>query len=151
MSFGGNMEDRPPMEVGASKNDFDMMHVINWKLAEQVIKDGKFEMINGMRVIRLDVAAAEGVLHFVPEPKSPHGVDVSPDGNYLCVGGKLDPHVTIFGFDKILAAIRTQLKPGRYPASTLYGDGHVAERFVQQIESLVPYVQKHLAYAQQPN
>ena len=53
--------------------------------------------------------------------------------------------------DKILAAIRTQLKHGRYPASTLYGDGHVAERFVQQIESLVPYVQKHLAYAQQPN
>lgn len=108
MSFGGNMEDRPPMEVGASKNDFDMMHVINWKLAEQVIKDGKFEMINGMRVIRLDVAAAEGVLHFVPEPKSPHGVDVSPDGNYLCVGGKLDPHVTIFGFDKILAAIESK-------------------------------------------
>ena len=105
MAFGGNMENRQPMEVGASKNDFDMLHVINWKLAEKLVNEGKFELINGMRVIRLDVAAAEGVLHFIPEPKSPHGVDVAPNGNYISVGGKLDPHVTVYGFDKIVAAI----------------------------------------------
>ncbi len=108
MSFGGNLENRPPMEVGASMNDFDLMHVINWKLAEKLVGEGKFKMINGMRVISLEVAVAEGVLHLIPEPKSPHGVDVAPNGNYLSVGGKLDPHVTIYGFDKILAAIENK-------------------------------------------
>ncbi|MBA4180208.1 MAG: cytochrome C [Anaerolinea sp.] len=105
MAVGGNAEGGVPIEVGASKNDFDMMHVINWKKAEEVIKAGKSRTINGIKVIPLDVAAAEGVLHLIPEPKSPHGVDVAPNGNYLCVGGKLDPHVTIYGFDKIKAAI----------------------------------------------
>jgi nitrous-oxide reductase len=105
MATGGNAEGGQPIEVGASKNDFDMMHVINWKKAEEVVKAGKTKTINGMRVIPLDVAASEGVLYLIPEPKSPHGVDVAPNGNYISVGGKLDPHVTIYGFDKIKKAI----------------------------------------------
>ena len=105
MAIGGNAEGGQPLEVGASKNDFDMMHVIDWKKAETVVKAGKTKTINGMKVITLDVAASEGVLHLIPEPKSPHGVDVAPNGNYITVGGKLDPHVTIYGFDKIKAAI----------------------------------------------
>lgn len=130
MSFGGNMEGRPPIEVGASKNDFDMMHVINWKKAEQLVKDGKFKIINGMKVISLEVAAAEGVLYFIPEPKSPHGVDVAPNGNYICVGGKLDPHVTIYAFDKILAAIESKdyEKIDEYGVPVLKFDSVVAGR-----------------------
>jgi UDP-hydrolysing UDP-N-acetyl-D-glucosamine 2-epimerase len=46
----------------------------------------------------------------------------------------------------ILSALRDQLGHGRYAPSTLYGDGHVAERIAAAAESLVPYVQKHLAY-----
>lgn len=130
MSFGGNLEGRPPIEVGASKNDFDMMHVINWKKAEQLVKDGKFKIINGMRVISLEVAAAEGVLYFIPEPKSPHGVDVAPNGNYICVGGKLDPHVTIYAFEKILAAIESKdyEKIDEYGVPVLKFDSVVAGR-----------------------
>ncbi|MFN8559481.1 MAG: Sec-dependent nitrous-oxide reductase [Dehalococcoidia bacterium] len=105
MAIGGNAEGRQPIEVGASKNDFDMMHVINWKKAEEVVRAGKTRTINGMKVIPLDVAASEGVLHLIPEPKSPHGVDVAPDGNYISVGGKLDPHVTVYSFEKIKKAI----------------------------------------------
>lgn len=105
MAVGGNAEGGQPLEVGASKNDFDMMHVINWKKAEEVVKAGKTRTINGMKVIPLDVAAAEGVLYLIPEPKSPHGVDVAPNGNYLSVGGKLDPHVTVYSFEKIKAAV----------------------------------------------
>jgi len=102
---GGVNFERPPLEVGASEFDFDFMHVINWQKAEEVIAAGNFEVINGIRVISLETAVAEGLIHLIPEPKSPHGVDVSPDGNYLSVSGKLDPNVTIYGFDKILAAI----------------------------------------------
>jgi UDP-N-acetylglucosamine 2-epimerase len=46
----------------------------------------------------------------------------------------------------ILSALRDQLGHGRYAPSTLYGDGHVAERIAAAAESLVPYVPKHLAY-----
>jgi nitrous-oxide reductase len=45
------------------------------------------------------------LLYFTPEPKSPHGSDVTPGGEYIVVGGKLDPHVTIYSFDKIQKAI----------------------------------------------
>jgi UDP-hydrolysing UDP-N-acetyl-D-glucosamine 2-epimerase len=49
--------------------------------------------------------------------------------------------------EAIAAVIRKQLAVGRYPAGTLYGDGTVAQRFVAKLETIVPYVQKHLAYA----
>jgi nitrous-oxide reductase len=61
-----------------------------------------------MRIIPLDVAAAEGVLYLIPEPKSPHGIDVDPSGRYLVVGGKLDPHVTIYDFEKVKAAAEAE-------------------------------------------
>lgn len=94
-----------PLEAGASANNFDYLHVINWKAAEQVVADGKYDEIDGMRVIRMDTAVDEGLLHLIPEPKSPHGIDVNPTGKYLVVSGKLDPHVTIFDFEKVQTAI----------------------------------------------
>jgi len=105
MATGGTAYGKPPLEAGASAKDFDFLHIINWKKAEEVVAAGKFEMLNGMRVVRLPVAIEEGILFLAPEPRSPHGVDVAPNGNYITVSGKLDPHVTIYGMDKILAAI----------------------------------------------
>jgi nitrous-oxide reductase len=108
MATGGNLEGGQPMEAGASQNNFDFLHAINWKKAEELIAAGNFEERNGMRIIPLDVAAAEGVLYLIPEPKSPHGIDVDPSGRYLVVGGKLDPHVTIYDFEKVLAAVEAE-------------------------------------------
>ena len=102
-AYGGNLEGRPPLESGASQNDMDYLHVINWKKAEELVKAGKTRQIAGFPVIPLEVAAAEGVLAFVPEPKSPHGCDVTPDGRFVVVGGKLDTHATVFSFEKIKA------------------------------------------------
>ncbi len=56
----------------------------------------------------LETLTEEGVLNFVPEPKSPHGVDVTPDGNFLVISGKLDPHVTVYNFTKIKEAIENE-------------------------------------------
>jgi len=130
LAAGGNMQGQPAIEVGASKGDFDYLHIINWKKAEQLVAQGKTRTINGMRVIPLDVAAAEGVLFLAPEPRSPHGVDVAPNGNYLVVGGKLDPHVTIYGFDKIQAAIAAKdfEKTDPYGIPVLRFDSVVAGR-----------------------
>ncbi|HET9477278.1 MAG TPA: Sec-dependent nitrous-oxide reductase [Dehalococcoidia bacterium] len=104
MATGGDFEGGQPLEAGASQNNFDFLHAINWKKAEEVIAAGNFEERNGMRIISLATAAEEGVLYLIPEPKSPHGIDVDPSGRYLVVGGKLDPHVTIYDFEKVKAA-----------------------------------------------
>ena len=115
-AFGGDMEGKPPLEQGASQNDYDYLHVFNWKKAAEVAQeDGKYKMVNGMRVIPLKVATQEGILFFVPEPKSPHGVDVTPDGKYICVSGKLDTHETVYSFRKIKAAIDAKKFEGRDP------------------------------------
>ncbi len=106
MATGGIESGNPPFEAGTTKNDTDYLHVFNWKKAEEVFKAGKAEKINGIGVIRLKTAVDENILWFIPEPKSPHGADVTPGGEYVVVGGKLDPHVTIYSFEKIQAAIK---------------------------------------------
>ncbi|MDP3704177.1 MAG: Sec-dependent nitrous-oxide reductase [Candidatus Omnitrophota bacterium] len=105
MATGGIEQGNPPFEAGASERDMDYLHIINWKQAEQVVAAGKAERINDFAVIRLPVAIAEGLLYFAPEPKSPHGVDVCPEGSHIVVGGKLDPHVTIYNINQIKQAV----------------------------------------------
>lgn len=48
--------------------------------------------------------------------------------------------------DAIERSIRAQLANGRYPPSTLYGDGTVAERIAHALHRLEPYTQKRLSY-----
>jgi nitrous-oxide reductase len=105
MSTGGIQQGQPPVEAGASMRDMDYLTVINWQKAAEVVAAGKAEDLFGMKMIRMGTAVAEGLLYQVPEPKSPHGVDVTPDGKYLVVAGKLDPHVTVYSFQKIQDAI----------------------------------------------
>ncbi len=143
MATGGVESGNPPFEAGTTKNDTDYLHIIDWKKAEQVIAAGKAKKLNGITVIPLEVSTKEGVLFFSPEPKSPHGCDVTPGGEYIVVGGKLDPHVTIYSIDKIKAAIaaggtstdefgvpviklddakETQVELGLGPLHTVYDD-----------------------------
>lgn len=105
MATGRVAEGDEPIEVGASQRDFDYLHIIDWKKAAEVAAAGKVEERNGVRVITLETAIAEGILYFAPEPRSPHGVDVSPDGNYIVVGGKLDPNATVYDIELIKQAI----------------------------------------------
>ena len=105
MATGGVEKGNPPFEAGASKRDMDYLHIIDWRKAEAAFKAGKVKQINGFPVIMLDTSVAEGILHFAPEPKSPHGVDVTPNGQYMVVAGKLDPHVTVYSIEKVKAAI----------------------------------------------
>lgn len=105
MAVGGIMNGQPPVEAGASMRDMDYLSVINWQKAADYVAGGGGEDVKGMKMIRIADAAAQGILYQIPEPKSPHGVDVTPDGKYIVVAGKLDPHVTIYSFAKIQAAI----------------------------------------------
>ena len=88
------------------------MHIVNWKKAEELVQQGKYKIINGHKVIPIDVAVANNILFLIPEPKSPHGVDVSPDGKYIVVAGKLDSHAWVFSWDKITKAIANKTFEG---------------------------------------
>jgi nitrous-oxide reductase len=104
-SWGGIAEGNPPLESGASQNDMDYLHLIPWRKAEAVAKAGKTVTIAGMPTIALQTAIDEGLLYFVGEPKSPHGVDVTPDGAEIVVGGKLDTHATVYSFARMMALV----------------------------------------------
>lgn len=146
LATGGVEKGNPPFEAGTTKNDTDYLHIFNWKKAEEVFKTGKAQKVNGIALISLKTAIAEKILFFTPEPKSPHGADVTPGGEYIVVGGKLDPHVTIYSFEKIKKAAEkgglktdvygvpvipldaskeTQVELGLGPLHTVYGpDGY---------------------------
>lgn len=110
---GGIELGRPPFEAGCSAKDTDYLHVINWKKAAELVKAGKAKKINGHNVLPIDVAVKEGVLFLIPEPKSPHGCDVSPDGKFIIVSGKLDTHTMVYSFEKIQAAIKANNFEGK--------------------------------------
>lgn len=114
---GGIERGRPPFEAGCSAKDTDYLHVVNWKKAAALVAAGKAKKVNGFPVLMMDVTAAEGVVFLVPEPKSPHGVDVTPDGKYITVSGKLDTHTWVYSFEKIQAAIAAK----KFAATDPYG------------------------------
>lgn len=112
------------LEVNASQNDKDFIAAINWKKAEEYIKAGKFRTLParyahnfydekthtartewGKEVRILDPAELPGLVYFLPTPKSPHGCDVDPSGEYIVASGKLSADVTVHSFSKMIKAI----------------------------------------------
>jgi len=112
---GGIEKGRPPFEAGCSQKDTDFFHMVNWKKAAELVKAGKAKMINNHPVIMMETAIKEGILFLVPEPKSPHGMDVSPDGKFMIVAGKLDSHTYVFSFEKMMALIKNKDFAGTDP------------------------------------
>lgn len=115
------------LEVNSSQNDKDFIAAINWKKAEEYIEQGKFTVEqteyyhniydenshtatstrkNEVRV--LDARELEGLVYFLPTPKSPHGCDVDPTGEYIIGNGKLSTDLTAHSFTKMLDAIENE-------------------------------------------
>ncbi len=112
---GGIERGRPPYEAGCSAKDTDFLHVTNWKKAAELVKAGKVKKEKGMYLIPMDQAVKEGLLYLIPEPKSPHGVDVNPDGTLIVISGKLDSHTWVYSWDKIKKAIKDKKFEGKDP------------------------------------
>jgi nitrous-oxide reductase len=91
------------LEATSTRLDRDYAAIVNWRAAEQAVKDGKATMMSGVPV--LDPAKTPGVLYFVPVPKSPHGIDTDPSGRWIVASGKLQPVASVFDFNKIKDAI----------------------------------------------
>ena len=116
MYTGGIEVGMPPNEAGMSRNDTDYLHVYNWKKLAELAKDPKnVKVTNGHRVVPMDIAVKNDALFLIPEPKSPHGVDVDPTGEYIVVCGKLDTHASVYSFSKIQALIKNKDYAGTDP------------------------------------
>lgn len=119
------------LEINASKNDKDFIAAVNWKKAEEYVKQGKGRKVKAPyyrnymdhethmakseinnEVIMLDPSELPGIIYYLPTPKSPHGVDVSPDGKLIVAGGKLSTVIPVHSFDKMLKAIEDEAFEG---------------------------------------
>ena len=94
------------LEVTSAQRERDYIAAVDWRAAEKAVNDGQFALIDGVKVI--DPARVAGIVYLMPCGKSPHGVDVSPDGKYIVGSGKLQGVTTVFNFEKIQTAIRNR-------------------------------------------
>ncbi len=112
------------LEVNASQKDKDFIMAVNWKKAEEYVAQGKAkdvpstyyhntydegthtassEVLTSTKM--LDPKDCPGMIYYMPCPKSPHGVDIDPSGEYIVGGGKLSTVIPVLSFSKMLKAI----------------------------------------------
>ena len=89
------------LEITSTQRDQDYIAAIDWRAAE-----GKGDLIGGVKV--LDPKKVPGIVYFMPCGKSPHGVDVAPNGKRIIGSGKLQGVTTVFNFEKIQTAIKNK-------------------------------------------
>lgn len=115
------------LEVNASQNDKDFIAAINWKKIEDYVNNGGGKMMPAkyahnlyshethqatstmekeVRVI--DPSEVPGAIFLLPTPKSPHGCDVDPTGEYIVGNGKLSADLTVHSFTKMIDAIENK-------------------------------------------
>jgi nitrous-oxide reductase len=121
------------LEVNASAKDKDFIMAVNWKKAEEYVKAGKAKKepvkyahnlydekthsaISTIEteVLVLDPKDCPDLLYFIPCPKSPHGCDTDPSGEYIVSSGKLAAIIPVFSFTKIQKAIADKAYDGSY-------------------------------------
>ncbi len=122
------------LEVNASQKDKDFIMAINWKKAEEYLKAGKGEKVSNVKyahnvldekthithseilteVTVLDPKELPGIVYIIPCPKSPHGCDTDPTGEYIVASGKLAAVIPVFSFTKMQQAIANNTIEGDY-------------------------------------
>ena len=115
------------MEVNSSQNDKDFIAAVNWKKIEEYVNNGGGTMMPAeyahnlydesthtatstmkKEVLTVDPLKVPGAVYFLPTPKSPHGCDVDPSGQYIIGNGKLSADLTVHSFDKMIDAIENK-------------------------------------------
>lgn len=123
------------LEVNASQRDKDFILAVNWKKAAELAKSGKgrtvktkyahnvydesthsatSEMLQDVTVLDVAKLVDEGIAYYIPCPKSPHGTDVDPTGEYFIGSGKLASLIPVFSFSKMMKAIEDKNYEGEF-------------------------------------
>lgn len=123
-------------EINASQADRDYIVLFNWKELAQMVKEGKYEDVNGQKVIFPE--KQKGGIYLVPVAKSPHGVDVTPDGKYFIASGKLAPTMTVFSFEKAFKAVENKKFAGERNGIPILDYKSVMQREVNPENALGP-------------
>jgi nitrous-oxide reductase len=124
------------LEINASQADRDFIVLFNWKELEQMVKDGKYDEVTGQKMIFPE--KHKGGIYLVPVAKSPHGVDVTPDGKHFIASGKLAPSMTVFSFEKAFEAVKNQDFSGERNGIPIIKYESVMEREVNPENALGP-------------
>jgi nitrous-oxide reductase len=124
------------LEINASQADRDYIVLINWKELEQKVKDGDYDEVTGQKMIFPE--KHKGGVYLIPVAKSPHGVDVTPDGSRFIASGKLAPAMTVFSFEKAFEAIKNQDFAGERNGIPIVKYESVMEREVNPENALGP-------------
>ncbi len=115
------------MEVNSSQNDKDFIAAVNWKVIEDYVNNGGGTKMPAnyahnvydhdthlatstmeKEVLTVDPTKVPGAVFFLPTPKSPHGCDVDPTGEYIIGNGKLSADLTVHSFTKMIDAIENK-------------------------------------------
>ena len=121
------------LEVNASQKDKDFVMAVNWKKAEEYLAQNKGKMMKTKyahntynesthtatsemltEVMTLDAKELKDICYYIPCPKSPHGCDVNPTGEFICASGKLASVIPVFSFKKIQDAIAAKAFEGTF-------------------------------------
>lgn len=113
------------LEVNASQKDKDYIVAVNWKKAEEYAKAGKGKKVPAeyahntydeqkqmatsvieKETLLLDPKDCPDMVYMIPCPKSPHGCDIDPTGEYIVGSGKLAALIPVFSFSKIVDAVQ---------------------------------------------
>lgn len=115
------------LEVNASQNDKDFIAAVNWKKIEEYVNNGGGKKVPAnyahnlynedthtststmeKEVTLVDPSEVPGAIFLLPTPKSPHGCDVDPTGEYIVGNGKLSADLTVHSFTKMQDAIKNK-------------------------------------------
>jgi nitrous-oxide reductase len=112
------------LEINASKNDKDFIAAVDIRRAEVCVAEGAGRSMevsyvhnhmdagtrtasstpkNAVRII--EPSDCSDLVYFLPTPKSPHGVDVDPTGEYIVAGSKLATVIPVHSFARMKQAI----------------------------------------------
>jgi nitrous-oxide reductase len=90
---------------GMMRNERDWVVVFNIPRIEAAIKAGKFITLGDAKSPVVDGRKSEGkdseFTRYIPVPKNPHGINMTPDGKYFIAAGKLSPTCTIIATAKL--------------------------------------------------
>ncbi|NDI33904.1 Sec-dependent nitrous-oxide reductase [Chengkuizengella sediminis] len=124
------------LEINASQADRDFILLFNWKEIEKMVENGQYDEVEGQKMIFPE--KHKGAMYLIPVAKSPHGVDVTPDGTRFIASGKLAPAMTVFSFEKAFKAIENKEFAGERNGIPILNYESVMEREANPENALGP-------------
>ena len=120
-------EEHTLLEINASRRDKDFVAAVDYRRAEACVSEGVGRTVparyahNHMdeatqaavsemktEVYVIEPTDCSNMVYFLPTPKSPHGVDVDPTGQYIVAGGKLATVIPVHSFERMIEAIEAE-------------------------------------------